>query len=219
MKRRYRSRAKWNTVSTFRWSTVATDVCASFKQTDGQVNNRRRNCFYFAMMICSCKQYVSPSNKLMDRSKTQGEIVSTLRWWSIAGNRCQSFKQIDGQINNLRRHCFYFAMMISCCWWISVLQRNWWTGLEQKEKVFVLCDDDLLLLMDLHPSRTFMDRSRTGGAINSTLGWWSLSVIRWHYEYAVQHCLQCSNHQIMALGSRTQALLFSISLILFATSN
>ena len=51
--------------------------------------------------------------------------------------------------------------MICCCWWISVLQRHLATGQEPKEKLFVLCDDDLLLLMDLRPSKTFSDRSRT----------------------------------------------------------
>ena len=51
---RYRSRAKRNTVSTFRSSTVATDECASFKQVDAEIKNPRRNTLYFAMMICCC---------------------------------------------------------------------------------------------------------------------------------------------------------------------
>ena len=63
-----------------------------------------------------------PSRTFRDRSRTERENVSTLQWWSVAANRCASFKQIDGQVENRRRCCFYFAMMI-CCWWcISVLQ-------------------------------------------------------------------------------------------------
>ena len=122
----------------------------------------------------------------MDRSKTQGDIVSTLRWWSVAANRCQSFKQIDGQLENRKTNCFYFAIMICCCWWISVLQGHLGTGREPKEKIFLLCNDNLLLLMDLHPLRTFTDSSRTEVATDSTLGWWSVSVIRCHSQYGVQ---------------------------------
>ena len=84
-------------------------------------------------------------------------------------------KSREKQVENRRRNCFYFAMMICCCWWISVLQGHLVTGREPKEKVFILCDDDLLLLMDLHPSRTLGDRSRTEGGTVSTLRWWSVA--------------------------------------------
>ena len=115
---------------------------------------------------------VRPLRKLMDRSRTQGETGLTLRWWSVPADRCESFLQIDGQVKNSRRNCLYFVMMIRCCWSMWVLQTNWWTGEEPKEKLFILCDDDLLLLMDLRPSRTFTDRSRTEGVTDSTLGSW-----------------------------------------------
>ena len=59
--------------------------------------------------------------------------------------------------------------MIGCCRQMEVLQTNGWTGPEPKEKMFLLCDDDLLLLMHFHPSRTFRDRSRTEGDTVSTL--------------------------------------------------
>ena len=118
---------------------------------------------------------VRPLSKLMQRSKTQGETLYTLRWWSVAADWSASFKQIDGQVENRRRNCLYFAMMICCCWWISVLQRHLGTGQEPKEKLFVLCDDDLLLLMDLRPSKTFRDRSRTEGETVCTFRWWSVA--------------------------------------------
>ena len=146
-----RLRTERNTVSTFRRWSVAADRCASFKQIDGQVKKQWTNFFYFAMMICCCwwisvlqghlgtgqepkekiflicnddlflQRDASPSRKLMDRSKTEGETVSTLGWWSFAGNRYQSFKVIDPQVKNWRRNCFYFAMMICCCWLMWVL--------------------------------------------------------------------------------------------------
>ena len=100
---------------------------------------------------------VRPLSKLMDRSRTEGETVSTLRWWSVADSGAESFKEIHGQVENRRRKCFYFAMMIRCCWWMCVLQANWWTGKEPKEKMFLLCDDDLLLLTDLE-SFKYIDR-------------------------------------------------------------
>ena len=151
---------------------------------------------------------IHPFSKLIDMWKTEGETVSTLRWWSMAANRCESFKQIDGQVKNRRRKCFYlrwwnvasdrcasfkqidgevenrrrnclyFAMMICCCWWISVLQRHLGTGGEPKEKLFVLSDDDVLLLMDLRPSKTFTDRWRTEGETVSTLQWWTVATDR-----------------------------------------
>ena len=122
----------------------------------------------------------------MDRSRTEGENVSTLRWWTVANDGCSSFKEIDGQVENGRRKCFYFAMMICFCWWIPVLQGHFGTGRERKEKLFVLCDDDLLPLMDLRPSRKLMDRWRTEVETDSTFGWWSVSVIRCHCQYAIQ---------------------------------
>ena len=117
----------------------------------------------------------SPWRKWRDKSRAKRNTVSTLGWWTVASGRCASFKQINGQIKNRRRNCLYFAMMICCCWWIFALQGNWWTGRELKEKLFLLCDDDLLLLMDLRPSRTFRDRSRTKGETVYTLRWWSVA--------------------------------------------
>ena len=102
-----------------------------------------------------------PSRTLRDRSRTEGGTVSTLRWWSVAADGSPSFKDTSGQVENRRRNCFYFAMMICCCWWISVLQGHFGTGREPKEELFLLCDDDLLLQTDVHPSRTFRDRSRS----------------------------------------------------------
>ena len=116
-----------------------------------------------------------PLSKLMDRSRTEGENLSTLQWWSVAATWAEFFKEIDGQVENRRRNCFYFAMMIRCCWWICVLQGHFGTGGEPKEKLFVLCDDDPLPLMDLRPSRTFRDRSRTEGETVCTLRWWSVA--------------------------------------------
>ena len=118
---------------------------------------------------------VSPSNKLMGRSRTDRGSVSTLRRWSVAATGAESLKETDGQVANRRRKCFYFAMMIRCCWWISILQGHLGKCQEQKEKLFLLCDDDPLLLMDLRPSRTFTDRSRTEGENFSTLRWWSVA--------------------------------------------
>ena len=121
---------------------------------------------------------VSPSNKLSDRWRTEGENVSTLRRWSVAATGAESLKEIDGQVANRRRNCFYFAMMICSRWWISVLQGHLGTCREQKEKLLLLCNDDLLLLVDLRPSRAFRDRSRTEGVTDSTSGSSSVSVIR-----------------------------------------
>ena len=121
---RDRSRAKWNTVSTLRWWTVAADGSASFKEIDGQIEKRRKPCFYFEMINCcrwsTCvlsaiwwtdqkpkqklfllgdvdlllQTEVSPSKKLMDRWRTEGDPVSTLRIWSVAADGSPSFKDI-----------------------------------------------------------------------------------------------------------------------------
>ena len=128
-----------------------------------------------------------PLSKLMDRSRTEGENLSTLQWWSVPTTWAESFKEIDGQVENRRRNCLYFAMMIHCRWWISVLQGHLGTGREPKEKLFVLCDDDPLLQTDVRPSNKFMDRWRTERENVCTFGWWSVSVIRCHCEYAIQH--------------------------------
>ena len=121
---------------------------------------------------------VRPLKKLMDRSRTEGEKFSTLRWWSVAANRCESFKQVDGQIKNPRRHCFYFAMMIRCWKQMPVLQTNQWTGRQPKEKLFLLCDDDLFPLIDVRPLSKLMDRSRTEGESVYTLRWWNVAATR-----------------------------------------
>ena len=117
---------------------------------------------------------------------TEVDSFSTFPQLSVATTRWKSFKVIHGQVDNLRRFCFYFAMMICCCWWISILQGHLGTGGEPKEKLFLLCDDDPLLQTDASPSNKFMDRSRTEGETDSTLGWWSVLVIRCHCEYAIQ---------------------------------
>ena len=87
----------------------------------------------------------SLSRKLSDRSRAKRNTVYTFRWWTVAADRYAFFKEVDEQVKNRRRNCFYFAMMIRCCKQMCVLQRNWWTGREPKEKIFLLCDDDPLL--------------------------------------------------------------------------
>ena len=175
---------------------------------DAQVENLRRKFIYFAMMICCCywstvlqgnlrtggepkeklfllcdddpllQTDASPSNKLMDRSTTQGETVVTLQWWSVAATGAESFKQIDGQVENRRTKCFYFRMMICCCKQMWVLQGHLGTGRQPKEKIFILWADDLLLKIDASPSKKLIDRSRTEGDPVSTLRWWTVSANR-----------------------------------------
>ena len=139
---RDRSKAKWNTVFTFKW-TGREPKEKLFVLCDDDL--------LLLMDLC-------PSRTFTDRSRTEGEIVSTLTTWCVAADRCASFKQIDGQIKSGRRKCFYFAMMICCSWWISILKTNWWTGGEDKEKLFLLCDDDLLALIDVRPVSELIDR-------------------------------------------------------------
>ena len=168
-----RWRTEGETVFTLRWSSVPPNRCQSFKQIDGQVENGRKHTFYFAMMICCCyrsrvlqgnwwtggelkeKMFLlcdddpllqtdlTPSKKLMDRWRTEGEIVSTLRWWSVAATGAESFNEIDGQVANRRKNSLYFGMMICCCWWISFLQGHLGTGRERKERLIILWADDL----------------------------------------------------------------------------
>ena len=170
-----------DSVSTLpQWSVAATRR-KSFKVIHGQVENLRRHCFYFAMMIC-CYRWISvlqrllgtggqpkekmfllcdddpllqtdvrPSNKLMDKSRTEGETVYTLRWWSVAANRCESFKQIYGQVENRRKNCLYFEMMIRCCKQNWVLQGHWVRGRELKEQLFQHCGDEMLVLINVSP--------------------------------------------------------------------
>ena len=119
--------------------------------------------------------YANRNQSFKQNEGLEGDNVSTLPQWSVAATRRKSFHQIDGQIENIRRNSFYFAMMIRSCKQMRVLQTNWWTGQEPEEKLFLLCDDDLLLLMDLRPSRTFKDRWRTKEETVSTLRWWSVA--------------------------------------------
>ena len=132
-------------------------------------------------MFLLCVNYLlpqldgSPSRKWRDKSRAKRKTVSTLRWWTVAADRSPSFKQIDGQVENWRRNCLYFAMMICCCWWISVLQGHLGTGQEPKEKLFLLCDDEMLPLIDVRPSNKLMDRWRTEGDTVSILRWWSVA--------------------------------------------
>ena len=53
---------------------------------------------------------------------------------------------------------------------MSVLQGHLPTGGERKEKLFQLCDDELLPLINVRPLKNLMDRSRTEVATDSTLG-------------------------------------------------
>ena len=46
---------------------------------------------------------------------------------------------------------------------------------EPKEKLFLLCDDDLLLKTDVRPLTKWMDRWRREGENVSTLWWWSIA--------------------------------------------
>ena len=244
-------------VSTLQWWSVAANRFESFKQIDGEFENLKRKCLYFALMICCrwsmCVLYanwwrggepkekllllcdddlllqtdVRPSNKLMERSRTEGETVSTLQWWTVAADLFASFKEVDGQIGNRTRHCLYFAMMNCCCYRTRVLQGNGWTGLEPKKNMFLLCNEDLLLLpeqsaskklmdksrtqgetlqwwsvavlMDLRPSRIFKQRSKTEGATESTLGWWSyIMAVRTFLNFLME--IACSLNVLFVLN-------------------
>ena len=52
---------------------------------------------------------------------------------------------------------------------MCVLQGNLGTGREPKEKLFLLCDDNLLPLTDIRPLNKLMDSSKTEGENFSTL--------------------------------------------------
>ena len=117
----------------------------------------------------------SPSSKWRDRFGSKWNTVSTFRWTIIATDPCAFFKEIDGQVENLRRNCFYFAMMILCCKQMWVLQTNQWTGQEPKDTLFLLSDDDPLLQTDVSPSNKLMDRWRTKGETVYILRWWSVA--------------------------------------------
>ena len=120
------------------------------------------------------EKHANPSRKWRDRSRGKPNTVSTFRSRSLAADRCASFQEIDGQIKNGRRKCFYLAMMICCCKQMWVLQTNWWTGQEPKEKMFLFWDDDLLLQTDVSPSNKLMDRWRMERENVSNLRWWSV---------------------------------------------
>ena len=53
----------------------------------------------------------SPSRKLMERWRTEGENLSTLRWWSVPADGSPSFNDILGQVgwsvSVIRCHCKY----------------------------------------------------------------------------------------------------------------
>ena len=207
-----RSRSEEDPVYTLRRWTGAGDPCASFMQIYWQLKNPRRKFLYFAMIICCCKQMrvlqtnwwtdrepkekifllcdddvllqkdSSPSNKLMDMSRTKGENISTLRWWSVATDRCGSFQQVDGQVENRKRGCFYFAMMICWCKQMPVLHTNWWTGREPKETLFLLFDDELLLQTELSPLSKLNEfsiskRSVCFYIVVMICRWWWISVL------------------------------------------
>ena len=130
---------------------------------------------------------VRPSRTSRDRWRTEGETVFTLRWWSVAADGSPSFKDIYGQVENRRRNCFYFAMMIRCCKQISVLQGHLATGRERKEKMFLLCDHYLLPLIDVRPLNKLMDRSLTEGE--------SVLFIKYIYWLIMLYCWQCLSLQ------------------------
>ena len=161
---------KGDTVSTFRWWTVASDRCASFKQVNGQEPEEK------VLLLCdddlSLLMDLHPSRTFRDWSRTEGKTVSTLRWWSVATDRCGSFQQVDEQVENWKRHCFYFAMMICCCKQMPVLHTNWWTGREPKETLFLLFDDELLLQTELSPLSKWTNFPYAKGVSASTLSWW-----------------------------------------------
>ena len=52
---------------------------------------------------------------------------------------------------------------------ISVLQGHFGTGREPKEKLFLLCDDELLPLAYVRPLSKLMNKSRTEGSTVYTL--------------------------------------------------
>ena len=58
---------------------------------------------------------------------------------------------------------------------MEILQGNWWTGREPKATLFLLCNDELLPLVDMCSSRKLTDRSRTEEETVSTLQWWSVA--------------------------------------------
>ena len=56
-----------------------------------------------------------------------------------------------------------------CCWkQMEVLQGNGGMDPDRNKTLFVLSDDDLLLLMNVSPLSKLMDRSRTEGESIST---------------------------------------------------
>ena len=57
-----------------------------------------------------------------------------------------------------------------CCWkYMEILQGNGRTDVEPNKILFLLSDDELLLLINVHPLTKLMDRSRTEGETVSTL--------------------------------------------------
>ena len=143
------------------------------------VTSTRRCTFLICDDNLLLERYPNPSRKWRDRSRAKPDTVSTLRSWTVTNDRYASFKQVYGQVENLRRNCFNFAMMIPCWKQMPILQGNWWTGREQKEKLFLLCDDDPFLETDASPSKQLMDSSRTEGENISTLRWWSVAADRY----------------------------------------
>ena len=73
--------------------------------------------------------------------------------------------------------CLYFAVIICCCKQMCVLQGQIDGQVENtKEKMFVLCDDEMLLLIDVRSFQgTFTDRSKTEGETVCTLRWPSVA--------------------------------------------
>ena len=88
---------------------LETDASPSNQLMD-RWTNWRRHCFYFAMMICCSWPQQSPSRKLMDRSRTEEENVSTLRWRSAAAkiDVRPLRKFINSSHNRLSHKCFVY---------------------------------------------------------------------------------------------------------------
>ena len=117
----------------------------------GIVTSTRRCTFLICDDNLLLERSPNPSRKWRDRSRGKRNIVSTLRWWTVAYDGCSSFKQTDGQVEKIRKKYLYFAMMICCCWWISVLQGHLGTGGERKQWLIVLWADDVFPWSDASP--------------------------------------------------------------------
>ena len=102
---------------------LQTDVSLSNKLMDRWRTKKKLFKLYDDDLLLLMGPY--PSRTFRDRSTTKGENISTLGSWSVAENTCKSFKEIDGQVENRRRPCFYFEMMNCFCKQNWILLVNW----------------------------------------------------------------------------------------------